>query len=146
MSYHLHTISIGILLTFCLCIVAMLFTLKPDTTENFTADSNEIQLIPAERSEIYIAEVRKAEALKSIAAKVAASEQAETETEAGAEVEAEVAPEKSIVFPEDTVVKKGWETDKGDETDVREVCLGTFNNDRVVGKCCEQLCAGEIID
>lgn len=108
----------GILLTFCLCIVAMLFMLKPDTTENITADINEIQLIPAERSEIFIAEVRKAEALKSIAAKVAASEQAETETEAGAEVEAEVEPEKSIVFPEDTVVKKSEKPSRFEHNDI----------------------------
>ena len=108
----------GILLTFCLCIVAMLFMLKPDKTENITADSNEIQLIPAERSEIYIAEVRKAEALKSIAAKMAASEQAETETEAGAEVEAEVEPEKSIVFPEDTVVKKSEKPSRFEHNDI----------------------------
>ena len=103
----------GILLTFCLCIVAMLFMLKPDTTKNITADSNEIQLIPAERSEIYIAEVRKAEALKSIVAKVAASEQAETETE----VEAEVEPEKSIVLPEDTVVKKSEKPSRFEHND-----------------------------
>ena len=96
----------GILLTFCLCIVAMLFTLKPDTTENFTADSNEIQLIPAERSEIFIAEVRKAEALKPIVPRMTASEQAEIKDEIPAEAQTETTPEKSNVFPEDTVVKK----------------------------------------
>lgn len=108
----------GILLTFCLCIVAMLFTLKPDTTENFTADSNEIQLIPAERSEIFIAEVRKAEALKPIVAKVAASEQAEIKDEIPAEAETEASPEKSTAFPEDTVVKKSVQPSRFEHNDV----------------------------
>ena len=88
----------GILLTFCLCIVAMLFTLKPDTTENFTADSNEIQLIPAERSEIFIAEVRKAEALKPIAARNTVKDDALAVTETKSDVE----PEEIISCPEDT--------------------------------------------
>lgn len=108
----------GILLTFCLCIVAMLFTLKPDTTENFTADSNEIQLIPAERSEIFIAEVRKAEALKPIVAKVVAAEQAEIKDEIPAEAETEASPEKSTVFPEDTVVKKSEQPSRFEHNDV----------------------------
>jgi hypothetical protein len=96
----------------------MLFMLKPDTTKNITVDSNEIQLIPAERSDIFIAEVRKAEALKSIAAKVAASEQTEIETENIAETETEASPEKSIVFPEDTVVKKSEKPSRFEHNDI----------------------------
>ena len=56
----------GILLTFCICILAILFMMNPDTSETFMADTREIQLIPAGRQEILIAEIKNPADLKSL--------------------------------------------------------------------------------
>lgn len=56
----------GILLTFCICILAILFMIKPDTSETFMAYTREIQLIPAGRQEILIAEIKNPADLKSL--------------------------------------------------------------------------------
>ena len=56
----------GILMTFCLCILAILFMIKPDISETFMADTREIQLIPAGRQEILIAEIKNPADLKPL--------------------------------------------------------------------------------
>ena len=56
----------GILMTFCLCILAILFMIKPDISETFMAGTREIQLIPAGRQEILIAEIKNPADLKSL--------------------------------------------------------------------------------
>ena len=96
----------GILLTFCLCILATLFMLKPKTSGPIMADSDEVRLLPAGESELLIAEVRKAEDLKPLAARSmseeAASEEAEikteilTETENDEKTETETIQKKSV--------------------------------------------------
>lgn len=99
----------GILLTFCLCIVATLFMLKPKTSGPIMADIDEIHLLPAGESELLITEIRKAEALRPLAGRSvreeAVSEEAEvkvegiseTDTETEAKTEIETAPEESCV-------------------------------------------------
>ena len=49
---------------------------------------------------------------------MAASEQAEIETENIAETETEASPEKSIVFPEDTVIKKSEKPSRFEHNDI----------------------------
>lgn len=56
----------GILLTFCLCILAILFMIKPDISEAVMADTHEIQLIPAGRQDIIIAEIENPADLKPL--------------------------------------------------------------------------------
>ena len=54
----------GILLTFCLFILAILFMTRPDTPETVIADTREIQIIPAGGQEIIIAEIKYPATLK----------------------------------------------------------------------------------
>ena len=55
----------GIILTFCLCIAAILFTVSPERDEMITSDNTVIRIIPAEEAEVMIAEIPSARNLKS---------------------------------------------------------------------------------
>lgn len=88
----------GILLTFCLCIAALLFMSRQESEDIISADIEQIHVIPAEKQEILIAEIRKAEKLKPLAERNTVKDDALAVTETKSDVE----PEEIISCPEDT--------------------------------------------
>lgn len=54
----------GIILTFCLCIAAILFTVSPERDEMITSDNTVIRIIPAEEAEVMIADLPSVKNLK----------------------------------------------------------------------------------
>ena len=57
----------GIILTFCLCIFAVLFMARPEKAETMTTDSQDCRIIDAEKPEVMIAELSPAKAIKPLA-------------------------------------------------------------------------------
>lgn len=57
----------GIILTFCLCIFAVLFMARPEKSETMTTDSQDCRIIDAEKPEVMIAELSPAKAIKPLA-------------------------------------------------------------------------------
>lgn len=88
----------GILLTFCLCIAILLFMSRQESEDIITAGLEQTHVLPAEKQEILIAEIRKAETLKPLAERNIGKDDviAVTETKADGE------PEEIISCPEDT--------------------------------------------
>lgn len=88
----------GILLTFCLCIAILLFMSRQESEDIITAGLEQIHVIPAEKQEIMIAEIRKAETLKPLAERNIGKDDVIAVTETKADRE----PEGTISCPEDT--------------------------------------------
>ena len=88
----------GILLTFCLCIAILLFMSRQESEDIITAGLEQIHVIPAEKQEILIAEIRKAETLKPLAERNIGKDDVIAVTETKADRE----PEGTISCPEDT--------------------------------------------
>lgn len=88
----------GILLTFCLCIAILLFMSRQESEDIITAGLEQIHVIPAEKQEIMIAEIRKAETLKPLAERNIGKDDVIAVTETKADRE----PEGIISCPEDT--------------------------------------------
>ena len=88
----------GILLTFCLCIAILLFISRQESEDIITAGLEQIHVIPAEKQEIMIAEIRKAETLKPLAERNIGKDDVIAVTETKADRE----PEGTISCPEDT--------------------------------------------
>ncbi|MBQ6880640.1 MAG: sigma-70 family RNA polymerase sigma factor [Bacteroidales bacterium] len=57
----------GIILTFCLCIFAVLFMARPEKTETMTADNQVNRITDTENPEVMIAELSPAKAIKPLA-------------------------------------------------------------------------------
>ena len=57
----------GVILTFCLCIFAVLFMARPEKSETMTNDSQDCRIIDAEKPEVLIAELSPAKAIKPLA-------------------------------------------------------------------------------
>ena len=88
----------GILLTFCLCIAILLFISRQESEDIITAGLEQIHVIPAEKQEIMIAEIRKAETLKPLAERNIGKDDVIAVTETKADRE----PEGTISCPENT--------------------------------------------
>ena len=107
--------NLGILLTFCLCIAALLFMSRQESKEIITAGSGHIRVIPAEKQEILIAKIRKAETLKPLAERNIGKDDVIAVTEAGPEAE----PEEIISCPADTFhVSKKEKISKYEHNDI----------------------------
>lgn len=57
----------GIILTFCLCIFAVLFMARPEKTETMTTDNQDCRIIVTEKPEVMIAELSPAKAIRPLA-------------------------------------------------------------------------------
>ncbi len=57
----------GIILTFCLCIFAVIFMARPEKTETMTTDNQDCRIIVTEKPEVMIAEISPAKAIKPLA-------------------------------------------------------------------------------